>query len=373
LTEFSNGLDELPHIMQTRLSTSEVKAACEAGCWIYGAGGYGQRVLRALQSAGLPCAGFIDRRASDVEFAKSMPAPAMAPAEFRASDAEGRTLIVGVMNTHESVAGIESWGRTQGFRHILSPMHLPEIFGAQASNYWMVERGHAAEHLDEIREVASWLADEASVSVLLDLVRFRISGDIRFHPAVDIPHQYYPPDVPIDLRDGVFVDCGAYTGDTYQALVRLGAKLRQWIAFEPDLENYKKLSAVAQAANTEAFLYPCGVGDTMREVSFSVGEGAASHVGGDASRVRVLALDGAIPQAQPTYIKLDIEGFEAEALRGMQKLLTRSRPALAVSVYHKPADLWELPRLVRSLLPNSRLYLRQHGHNGFDTVLYAIP
>lgn len=373
MREFTDGLEEIPHIMQTRLSTSEVKAACEAGCWIYGAGGYGHRVWRALQSAGLSCSGFIDRRATDVDFANSMPLRAVAPTEFGASDAEGRTLIIGVMNTHESVAGIESWGWAQGFDHILLPMHLPEVFGAQTFSYWMTERGHAAEHLDDIRELASWLADETSVSVLNDLVRFRISGDIRFHPAVDIPNQYCPPDVPIDLRDGVFVDCGAYTGDTYLALVGLGVKLRQWIAFEPDLENYKKLCAVAQDANVEAFLYPCGVGDKMSEVSFAVGEGAASHVGGDASRVRVLALDGAIPQARPTYIKLDIEGFEAEALQGMRKLLTRSRPALAVSIYHKPADLWELPRLVRSLLPDSRLYLRQHGHNGFDTVLYAIP
>jgi hypothetical protein len=57
----------------------------------------------------------------------------------------------------------------------------------------------------------------------------------------------------------------------------------------------------------------------------------------------------------------------------MKQTLARSRPRLAMSIYHKPEDLWELPFKVRELLPDAKLHVRQHGFNGFDTVLYAIP
>ena len=71
-------------------------------------------------------------------------------------------------------------------------------------------------------------------------------------------------------------------------------------------------------------------------------------------------------------LKLDIEGAEAAALRGMAGHLAR-RPLLAVSAYHRPADLWELPELIAELYPRPVLRLRQHGHHAFDTVLYATP
>jgi hypothetical protein len=72
-------------------------------------------------------------------------------------------------------------------------------------------------------------------------------------------------------------------------------------------------------------------------------------------------------------VKLDIEGAEHSALEGMKQTLRRSRPRLALAIYHKPNDLWELPLYVHELLPDSKLYVRQHGFSGFDTVLYALP
>jgi hypothetical protein len=70
-------------------------------------------------------------------------------------------------------------------------------------------------------------------------------------------------------------------------------------------------------------------------------------------------------------VKLDIEGFESQALDGMAELLTKFRPRLAMAIYHKPADLWELPLKVDAMLPGGRYALRQHGYNGYDTVLYV--
>jgi hypothetical protein len=44
-----------------------------------------------------------------------------------------------------------------------------------------------------------------------------------------------------------------------------------------------------------------------------------------------------------------------------------------VCVYHLPADLWEIPLMLHELLPQHRLFLRQHGFDGWELVVYAVP
>ena len=90
--------------------------------------------------------------------------------------------------------------------------------------------------------------------------------------------------------------------------------------------------------------------------------------------IQCIALDEALPDFAPTLVKMDIEGAEDAALLGMQKTITKYRPALAISAYHTAAHLWELPLLIEKIAEsNYQYYLRTHAYNSFDTVLYAIP
>jgi hypothetical protein len=72
-------------------------------------------------------------------------------------------------------------------------------------------------------------------------------------------------------------------------------------------------------------------------------------------------------------MKLDIEGAESAALKGMSRTIARKRPRLAISAYHKPGDIWDLARQTSELVSGYSIHLRQHGANAFDTVVYAIP
>jgi hypothetical protein len=106
---------------------------------------------------------------------------------------------------------------------------------------------------------------------------------------------------------------------------------------------------------------------------FQGGQGAGSQLTeqGDL-HVQVLNLDDVLPNFNPTLIKLDIEGAELDALRGASRTIQQCKPDLAVCVYHTPAHLWEIPALIKAMLPSKRLFLRSHRFNGFDTVLYAV-
>ncbi|WP_336492935.1 hypothetical protein, partial [Methylobacterium nigriterrae] len=90
------------------------------------------------------------------------------------------------------------------------------------------------------------------------------------------------------------------------------------------------------------------------------------------SSIKVFLFDDVVRCSGDVYGKLDIEGAELAALHGMAKLL-QQRPMLAVSVYHEPEHLWTIPQAIAALDPRPCLRLRQHLHNGFETVLYVTP
>ena len=88
----------------------------------------------------------------------------------------------------------------------------------------------------------------------------------------------------------------------------------------------------------------------------------------------LVSVDGYITgREQPSFLKLDVEGFEESALRGAINLITRHQPVLAVSAYHYPADLWKIPNLIHELNPDYCLLMRHYTREIDDTVCYALP
>ena len=98
----------------------------------------------------------------------------------------------------------------------------------------------------------------------------------------------------------------------------------------------------------------------------------AEAAGGDT--VALDSVDHALSERglTATYVKYDVEGFEREAIAGTHTAITRDAAALAVSVYHRPDDLWDIPLLLQGLQPRYDFFLREHGPDGVDTVLYAL-
>jgi FkbM family methyltransferase len=191
----------------------------------------------------------------------------------------------------------------------------------------------------------------------------------------DFEHQYFPEglihfDLPIK-----FVDGGAYTGDTFKTLISNNVLIDQWIAFEPDPSNFSELARTATELKAKATLFPCGLSDRFDHVAFQTNEGAASHLddGSGGIKVPCVSLDEVLHGVKIDYIKLDIEGAEIKALNGMADIIRRDKPYLAISAYHRPDHLWRILETLADLAPYAKMYIRQHGENGFDTVVYAVP
>ncbi len=190
---------------------------------------------------------------------------------------------------------------------------------------------------------------------------------------IDPEVQYFPNSFFQLSRNEVFIDCGAYNGDTIADFRRAtGDQFDQIVAFEPDPGNFAALKSAA-SGDPRIALQPYATDARRKIVHFAVG-GTGAHISSTGTyEVQTIALDEALARVAPTYIKFDIEGSESDALEGGRKTIARHRPKMAVCVYHAPHHLWSIPLQLNELLPESRLTLRTYCADGFDCVCYCIP
>lgn len=88
--------------------------------------------------------------------------------------------------------------------------------------------------------------------------------------------------------------------------------------------------------------------------------------------IQIKKLDDFLPNEQITFLKMDIEGAEINALIGAQELIKTQKPKLAICTYHLPEHFFDIPFYIKSLVPEYKIYIRHHTNTMFETVCYAI-
>lgn len=196
--------------------------------------------------------------------------------------------------------------------------------------------------------------------------------------------QYFEEGLLSFSEEEVFADGGFFTGDTAEEFIRqTGGKYRKIYGFEPDSYVRDKMSASLKGEAIE--IVPAGLYEKNGVVRFASTEGHSAASGGNVLEdecaaenvieIPVVSLDEFFAdkptELQPTFIKMDIEGSEKKALLGAEKTIRRYRPKLAICVYHKPEDIYELTELIQSFCPEYKFVLRHYTNYFWETVLYA--
>ena len=214
------------------------------------------------------------------------------------------------------------------------------------------------------------LVDRKSKETLISYLNQRVTGDYKYAEDVFDPDHYFSKDI-IKLNHEVFVDCGAFTGDTIQELIARDNPKKVY-AFEPDEQNFTALKN-KYINDSRIVCLKKGAYSKQSVLSFAANNADASKItdSGD-YKIEVDSIDNLIQDEKISFIKMDIEGAEQEALKGATQTIKENHPKLAISAYHKFEDLLTLPQFIYSLSDRHQFFLRRHSHLTHELVLYCI-
>lgn len=343
---------------------------------LYGAGGLGQRVGQALTAAGTPPLAFADRAPGRAEVDG---VPVLALDEAVARHADDASFVACVFNPAYPFAEGRAALEAAGCRHVLPWLPLGWKLGDRLLPQYAAGRPEVVlDAAADVRRAFDLLDDDVSRAEFVRQIRWRLTGDHDvFTPPLPVADQYFSPDV-VRLRpDERFVDCGAYDGDTLaQLLEHAGGTLAHFVAFEPDPANLvalrERVGALPPEIGAQVEVVAAAVASEPGTVTFGGVGAAAGIAGGGGLEMPTVAVDDVV-EGPVTFLKMDIEGAEPDALAGATATIVRDRPALALCVYHAPEHLWTLPLAVRDLADGYTYRLRRYGADCWDVILYALP
>lgn len=343
--------------------------------FIYGAGNMGKDVFNALINIGLVPNGFIDERAEVLREWRGVLIYSPDDQRLSIQDRESSLIILALHNRDVEITPIISKLQSLNYANIMNPVVLYDFLGKNLGDrFWLTSREKYINYQEIISNAYNLLGDDSSRQLFLSILSLRLNGNYEDLPEPDLVNQYFPKDIPPLTSPLRFVDCGAYDGDTIAKLYDLNSNIDEIVAFEPDPQNFQKLARYCRDNRLENVkIWPCAVYSKTGTLFFS-SEGEGGNINGKgAINIQGVSLDDIIPNFGPNYIKMDIEGAELDALLGARTVINNYRPRLAICLYHKPEHLWQIPLIVASWNLGYKYYIRAHGFNDFDLVLYAIP
>ena len=173
------------------------------------------------------------------------------------------------------------------------------------------------------------------------------------------------------------VDGGACWGDTAAVFSNAVGEKGIVYSFDPLVDHIEILNYnIAQFPINNVKIMPFGLAnenvdaEPIRLNSYDPGFNIANKV------VPLRKIDTLVDSKEIQridFIKLDVEGFEMQVLLGARVAINKFKPKLAVSLYHKPDDMFEILAYIKKHHPFYKFYLGHYTIHTEETVLYCDP
>lgn len=251
---------------------------------------------------------------------------------------------------------------------------IDAFMGIPEDTKWFAGNSH------KILEVYDLLEDKKSKQVYATVLSNRIAHPVakRWYRDVVSDDEYFYTDC-FRLTDREhYVDCGAYNGDSILRFMQaMEHKYSHIYAYELDKELYGQLEENVRNIKNITCIN-AGVWDSSGEISYGKGTqndpaaGISVYKKDNVVKGNVVDLDTSLLGKEVTLIKMDIEGAEQKALKGAEKIIKSYAPKLAICLYHRLDDLWEIPLYIKKLNPQYKIFIKHHfPFNEWATVMYA--
>lgn len=214
-----------------------------------------------------------------------------------------------------------------------------------------------------------WQNEIAEQLSNLNVQEERIIRVDRIIDNLDAQQYFDLPELPHDNHE-VFVDGGAYTGDTILGFQRWAKHFDHIYAFEPEAGN--RAICKKQLKVNRMTILPYGLWNRQEVLRFHTDKAQSCIDENGKEEINLVALDDVLSGKRVTFLKMDIEGAEQKALQGAAKTIQNYHPKLGICVYHKPEDICEIPAYILSLNQSYRFYLRHYSLWHTETILYGF-
>lgn len=369
--------EDLPRLASNERVVFDLQVGDEKKVIIYGCGKLGRVIAEGLTRVGKPPVAFADAN-QKLLGAEQFGIPVLSPLEAIETFGQTHTFVVTVLRDYDKVKKNLIDTGAQHVVHFLPllwkyPYELLPYYNFDLPSKMLVQA-------EGIKKAFTLFADEASQKEFVFQLQWMTSLSCFNPPCCSPAYEQYFPVRKFDIgTEEVFVDCGAFTGDTIETFrKRAGDSFRQIVAIEPDPVNLKQLarylSLLPKDVRSKIRVEPFGLGSENETTCFNAtGSESSSFAENGTLKIKVKRLDDLLATIAPTYIKMDIEGAELNALRGARETIRKYQPRIATCVYHVQEHLWEVPLEMNRINPAYFLSLCRYRDEFGDVVCYAAP
>ena len=231
------------------------------------------------------------------------------------------------------------------------------VFGNDIFNREFIEKNRA-----EIEKAYLLFEDEESKRIYRGCIEFMFGGELDVLESITTDKsEAFENILKLNSKE-TFLDLGAYRGDTVEEFLHYAkGEYENIIALEPDRRSYKKLLAYSENLNNIETVQKA-VSDKDSVALFNAAAGRQSSFSDKGDEIETVTVDTLAIGKKITYLKMDVEGAEYEAICGAEKTLVNHKPKLNIALYHKSEDIFLLPLKVASINPDYKFYIRRHPY-----------
>ena len=264
--------------------------------------------------------------------------------------------------------------RELGFNnvHDISGIYCNDMFSGHG--FFIDEARVSIENnIDLWGDLYESMCDENSKKILESILMFRLTGDTSFMNSFTNKEesQYFEDFIP-KKTNFTFIDAGSYDGYTSKCFISYFGLYDSVMIFEPSPNNFDATQkALRHFSNIE--FYNVGLGAACGELFFSE-DGSSSRIGMSGNlKIAVKKLDDYADLEKSFFVKMDLEGFELEALQGAKNIILKGKSVFAIAVYHSINDFIEVSKFINSFGVKYRTYLRHYTEGWSETIMFFIP
>lgn len=246
----------------------------------------------------------------------------------------------------------------------------------KANLLFHVDRADLEINRNEIQTVYECLGDGCSRKTYKSILNHVIGETKETIPVFPIKEQYFAYDIYKQIETETFIDCGAFRGDILKYFLHNNKnKFKKYVAIEPDPANSCRiLEDDENRKNPKILIIKKAITNKKGTVFLRnyFNENSVITLDGDilaeSETLENVIIDHSL---EPSFVKVDIEGYEKELLLGSEKILLKYNPVMAIAIYHKAEDLWKIPLWFIQRFPENKFYIRSYlGIQ--ETVFYSV-